>query len=107
MKELIFLLFVACVFGCGSKIPDCTPAPVANAGGEVSIVLGLNLPKSAVLGTPAVAGSTYRWVPAEGLDNANIAQPTVTIGSSRQYQLMVSNQCGVKQDTATVSVYSE
>ncbi|HUM50582.1 MAG TPA: hypothetical protein PK431_02165, partial [Chitinophagales bacterium] len=47
-------------------------APTANAGTDKTLTCTNT---SFQIGTAAIAGNTYSWSPAIGLDNANIAQP--------------------------------
>ncbi|GAA4361655.1 hypothetical protein GCM10023185_28870 [Hymenobacter saemangeumensis] len=51
------------------------PAAVADAGPARSVCSGVGTQ----LGTPAVAGTTYRWSPATGLSSTTAAQPTATL----------------------------
>ena len=64
---------------------NITP-PIANAGTDKTLTCTNT---SFVIGTAAVAGNTYTWSPAFGLDNANIAQPVVS--SPGTYTLTVTN----------------
>ncbi len=68
------------------------PAAIANAGPDVSFCAG----GTAVLGTPAVPGTTYRYSPATGLSSPNVAQPTVTLSSASTltYTLVVTTAAG-------------
>ena len=67
-------------------------APVADAGPNQIIcegdVTGVQI------GTPAVAGLEYLWIPSTGLDNPNIAQPTAQPSSTTEYTLIVTNPIG-------------
>ncbi len=64
---------------CGSTIDSeyvlITPPPVAGAGTDKEVCSG----EPVVIGTTGTAGLTYQWVPATGLSNAGIAQPTATL----------------------------
>lgn len=42
-----------------------------------------------VIGSPAQPGFTYRWVPTSGLDNPNIAQPTVLPGNTNTVFVLI------------------
>lgn len=70
--------------------------PIANAGPARSYCSG----GAATLGTPAVAGTTYSWSPAIGLNSASAAQPTVTLTNAgvapttQTYTLTASNAAG-------------
>lgn len=48
---------------------------LTSAGSDVEICSG----DSELLGDPAIAGYSYSWSPTAGLDDPNIAQPTVTL----------------------------
>lgn len=48
-------------------------------------------------------GNTYSWLPAGGLNNANIANPVAYVLDTSVYSLIVSNHYGCK-DTASVTV---
>ncbi|MCB2377345.1 gliding motility-associated C-terminal domain-containing protein [Hymenobacter sp. BT635] len=83
------------------------PAAVADAGAAKTICSG----GSAVLGTPAVglAGRTYLWSPATGLNDATAATPTVTLTNTGtapvvvRYTLTVTTN-GLCSTSATVDV---
>lgn len=59
---------------------------MAAAGDDLSITC---TKQSHVIGTPATPNSTYSWSPAIGLNNPNIAQPTVNKPGT--YSLTVTN----------------
>ncbi|MGV3539827.1 MAG: hypothetical protein ACO1OQ_08455, partial [Rufibacter sp.] len=63
--------------GCASVPKTVTvkvnPYPVANAGPDKVVCAW----QSSLLGTPAVAGATYSWSPATGLNNSKTATPTL------------------------------
>ena len=63
-------------------IPDAGPDTAACPGLSVQI------------GTPAIAGWTYQWTPATGLDNPNIAQPIATITQQTTYTLTATDAVG-------------
>ena len=52
-----------------------TEMPPSEAGNNAAFCSG----GSAPLGTSSTPGFTYRWTPAEGLSNANISNPTVSL----------------------------
>lgn len=78
------------------------PAPVANAGEDITICAG----KSVQL--HGSGGLTYQWLPATNLDDAAIGNPTVTSPSqSITYYLTVTDahQCtSLSEDAITVTV---
>lgn len=110
MKAIIALLaltLVSCGGVTGNIKANCQPVPVADAGPDQIAVKGLSLSNKAQLGTPAVEGSEYRWLPSDGLDNPRAAQPIATITGSMLYQLVVTNKCGLAQDSVAVDLYAE
>ncbi|MBT8218781.1 MAG: hypothetical protein KJP00_03100, partial [Bacteroidia bacterium] len=80
---------------------DTNLAPTANAGSNQENCEGL----SVSLGTPLIGGLTYSWIPADHLDDPNVAQPTATVTSeSINYILEVTDGGGCKAfDQVTVS----
>jgi hypothetical protein len=64
---------------------NITP-PTANAGADKTLTCTNT---SHVIGTTAVAGNSYVWTPATGLDDATIAQPVVSLPDT--YTLTVTN----------------
>ncbi|MCP4662096.1 MAG: S8 family serine peptidase [bacterium] len=74
----------------------CSPAPVADAGGDRTICLG----DSTTLGTAAQPAHSYSWSPG-GQTTAEITvSPTVTTA----YTVTATTSCGSAQDAATVTV---
>ncbi len=76
-------------------------APTADAGSDK--VITCTTP-SVQLGTAAVAGNSYSWLPASGLSNAGIAQPTATIAAT--YTVTVMNTASGCTATDVVVVTS-
>lgn len=73
----------------------------ANAGNDISACANT----TTIIGATTVANYTYQWVPTVGLNNPTIAQPTVSIGSTQTYSLMVTNENGcTATDQVTVIV---
>ncbi|MFN8238349.1 MAG: hypothetical protein U0T77_09275 [Chitinophagales bacterium] len=74
--------------------------PVANAGIDRTLTCTAT---SFTLGTAAVAGNTYSWSPAAGLDNPSIAQPVASLPNT--YVLTVTNTANscVSTDTVVIS----
>jgi len=66
--------------------------PVANAGPDKSICNGSAT--GVLIGTQAVAGNTYAWSPAAGLNATNIAQPNARPLVNTFYTLTVTNASG-------------
>lgn len=53
----------------------------------------------------ASGGNTYQWSPADGLDNANIFNPTVTASQETMYKVLVTgiNECS-SEDSVKISI---
>ena len=64
-------------------------APTANAGPDQSVNCGGNL--GVVIGSSAITGMSYNWLPATGLSNPNTAQPTANPLSNTTYVLTVTD----------------
>ncbi|WP_147383342.1 Ig-like domain-containing protein [Pontibacter oryzae] len=62
--------------------------PQLNAGPDVTIVKGRSTQLS------ASGGVTYTWSPAEGMDNPNIANPTVTPEKTTVYKVTATTEGG-------------
>ena len=79
-----------------------TTPPTADGGPDKIITC---LVPSAQIGVAAVAGNTYSWLPANGLDAINIAQPTATPTSNTNYTVTVTSANGCSAtDVITVTV---
>ncbi len=79
------------------------PQPVALPGPAVAFCAG----GSATLGTPAIAGYTYSWTPATGLNDPTVAQPTVTLTTPGTFTYSLTVGSGTTPNctnTATVAV---
>ncbi len=74
--------------------------PVADAGVDQNICG----PGTVTIGSAAIAGSTYEWIPATGLSCSNCAQPTAVVSSTTIYTLITTNACGSNKDQVTVNV---
>ncbi|HUM50579.1 MAG TPA: proprotein convertase P-domain-containing protein, partial [Chitinophagales bacterium] len=73
--------------------------PIANAGVDQTLTCTTT---SFVIGTAAIAGNTYSWSPALGLNNPNIAQPTVTAPGT--YTVTVTNTASTCFATDAVTI---
>jgi len=62
-------------------------APVATAGIDAAVNCGTGIS----VGSVAVAGMSYIWIPSLGLNNPNIAQPIATPHTTTNYTLIVTN----------------
>lgn len=84
--------------GNSSKLSDviqisdpCITNPViANAGANITIITG----ESVQIGSNSVNGYTYSWLPIEGLNNPNIANPVANPTSTTIYTLTVTDENG-------------
>jgi parallel beta-helix repeat protein len=89
---------------CNLRVSAATLA--AHAGADVTVSPG----GSTVLNGEASGGQgpyVYSWSPATGLNNAQIATPTVTPTETTEYTLTVTDVWGVSRtDTVTVSLRS-
>jgi gliding motility-associated-like protein len=76
--------------------PPADAGPSARIGCDSTII---------TIGTPAVAGNTYAWSPANGLSNPNDAQTVANPAATTTYTLTVtgSNTC-TSASTVTVTV---
>ncbi|MBL7942363.1 MAG: SprB repeat-containing protein, partial [Flavobacteriales bacterium] len=54
------------------------PTPVADAGPDLEVCSATDI----TIGTVAVAGQTYSWNPAAGLDNSLVAQPVANVSNN-------------------------
>ena len=94
-------------------LPSCTtskeanvtviPIPVADPGQDRYVCAG----NTVQIGTRGVTGVNYSWTPATGLNNQNIATPTVTnVTADQMYTLTASsNVVSGCTDTKSVWVY--
>lgn len=79
-----------------------TTLPTANAGNDDTLNC---LHTSSTIGSVAVTGNTYFWIPALGLSSASSAQPIATPTSTSTYTLTVTGANGcVASDEVTISV---
>ena len=80
----------------------CTPQPVAYAGEAITATAG----KSVRLGGMPIPGQTYKWTPADGLDDPTSATPLATPKQTTTYTLSATTACGTAQQSVTVNVGS-
>jgi len=76
--------------------PPCQPLPKADGGPDKVKKLWHSNP---VIGTPAIAGQTYKWFNGAGAQVGYTAQIQVGPGT---YYLQVSTACGTATDSVTV-----
>lgn len=106
--KFIFLVLAFVLASCaGNSFNNCQPQPVADAGPDQNLILGLGLPKFVGVGSTAAAGSTYMWSPAEGLSDPAVAQPYAFPRKTTEYKVTAVNKCGATSDSVTVTVYAE
>lgn len=84
----------------------CVPQPSADAGPDKNLVLAPNLVHSVKIGTAAQPNTSYKWAPAEGLDNPNVAQPIASPLKSTQYTVTTTTDCGKATSKVTVHVFN-
>jgi gliding motility-associated-like protein len=77
--------------------------PTANAGSDVTIVIGNN---TVIGGSPTgPSGSTFLWSPIPGLDNATSANPLATPATTTTYTVTVTSAQGcTATDAVTITV---
>ncbi len=83
MRYSLFLLLTHIILSNKVFSQNCL---LANAGPDKQICTPGG---SVILGTPTVAGATYFWDPAIGLNNPNIAQPVASPSTTTTYTLTV------------------
>jgi len=67
-----------------------TAVPTANAGADFTKTCVIN-PSGATVGAASVAGLSYSWSPASGLNFSNISNPIANPGISTTYTLTTTN----------------
>ena len=80
-----------------------TAAPVANAGLDKQLFCNST---STSIGTVALVGNTYSWLPVTGLSSSVIAVPTATMTSSQTYTVTVTGANGCTATDAVAVNYS-
>ncbi|HTB07721.1 MAG TPA: ice-binding family protein, partial [Bacteroidia bacterium] len=76
------------------------PLPIANAGLDKTICKG----DSTSIGTPAIVGVTYSWLPVLGLNSSLIAQPEAKPSLTTTYTLTSTNTLTGCKNTDTIKV---
>jgi hypothetical protein len=69
--------------GSNSVTITVNPLPLAVTGNNTAICNGFNL----TLGTAALSGHTYSWIPATGLNSATISNPVANPSATTTYTL--------------------
>jgi hypothetical protein len=90
----------SCMSACLGTTVTVNQLPTANAGVDQTTCSGI--PVS--IGSTAVNGNTYNWLPATGLNNVQSANPTTTLTNSTTYTLTVTNTASGCQNTDQVTV---
>lgn len=70
------------------------PSPVSNAGNDSTLCYG------AIVRLNGSGGGKYKWFPANGLSDPNIANPLVTVKDTTVYYLEVTNEHGCADTSA-------
>ncbi|MBK7041375.1 MAG: carboxypeptidase regulatory-like domain-containing protein [Bacteroidetes bacterium] len=79
-----------------------TSTPTANAGPDKNLNCSVT---STTIGTVAIVGNTYSWLPSTGLNNTTIAQPTANPAVTTTYTVTVTGANGcTATDVVTVNV---
>jgi hypothetical protein len=80
------------------------PLPIANAGSNITKCKIV----TATIGWSGVAGVAYSWSPTAGLNNPNIANPTVSITATQTYTVKATTAKGcIATDQISVTVNPE
>ncbi len=81
--RIIMLIGLVLLAGCGHD-PEPNPNPKPDT-------------KPVRIGTPAIAGHTYKWTcgPSVTLDNPQLAQPLAVAKCTGPCEVTVQNQCGI------------
>lgn len=99
MRNLLFVFLVSIlVVSCGGK--DDVPAPVETPVGPGPVKFF-----RVKIGTPAKAGMSYSWFPADSLDNANVAQPMASPKKTTTYTVTATSKCGQASSHMVVKVF--
>ena len=110
--SILYTLVATSATGCvdSSQVRvTVSPLTVADAGADMALCTG----QTALLGRPAVAGTTYRWNPSTGLTSATTAQPLFTAANATgaaqtvtYYLTTTQNATGcLARDSVTVTSY--
>jgi len=86
--------------GTGTVLVTVNNLPIANAGTDKTICKG----DTTTIGTPAIAGFTYSWSPASGLNSVNNAQANASPALPTSYIVRVTNGGCSNTDTVMVNV---
>jgi len=86
--------------GCAKQDTVTVTVVNANAGNDTTLCKG----SSVTLGTTALTGVTYNWLPTTGLNNATLAQPTATPTSTTTYTLIASANGCTQTDAVSITV---
>lgn len=95
---------IGCEGDLKSKTVNIIPAPVADAGSDLSFCSG----GSATIGTTSTPGYSYSWSPATGLSGTTISNPTVTLtnagGAPVSNKFVVTTSANTCESKDTVEV---
>lgn len=90
----------SCMSTCLGTTVTVNPLPAATAGSDQTTCSGTPV----TMGSTAVTGNTYSWLPATGLSNAQIANPVATLTNTTTYTLTVTNTITGCQSTDQVTI---
>lgn len=95
MKNLIALCILGLIAGCGNDPVPPAPKPPVPTSASVKI------------GSAEIAGQSYKWSPAAGLDNPLAAQPVASPKCTTAYEVTATNQCGIAKSSTVVHVFKK
>ena len=94
---ILGLFFLSVLSNCGGHDPEPGPGPKPPVPTTTSVKIG----------TPEVAGQSYKWSPVAGLSDPFIAQPQAMPKCTTIYEVSATNQCGVAKSSVTVHVFKK